>query len=108
MDSNGSQVTTRVDLALLEGLIEVGAATLDVDGLEAVVRDVLLDQGCGKLKPDGRARRDGDLLTFNVVPRIELHAIAADDIFWRRANPHQTDNIGRTLRQRDRKVGRPD
>ena len=35
-DSNGSHVTMpRVDLALLQRLIEVGAAALDVDGLES-------------------------------------------------------------------------
>ena len=97
-----------VDLALLQGLVEIGAAALNVDGLKAVVGNAVFDQRCGKLKPDRRARRDRDLLALQIVPAIELHAVAADHIFRRRADAHQPDHIGRSLRQRDRKIGRPD
>ena len=95
----------RVDLALLQRLVEIGAAALDVDGLEAVVGDALLDQRRGELEPDRRARRDRDLLALDVLPAVELHALAADDVFRRTADAHETDHVGRTLRQRDGEIG---
>jgi hypothetical protein len=93
-----------IDLTFLERLVEVGAATLDVDGLEAVVGNALLDQRRSILEPDRGAGSDRNLLAFNVVPAVELHAGTPDDVFWRGSYAHQPDDVGRALRQSDGEI----
>ncbi len=89
-------------------LVEVGAAALNVDGVERAVGDALLDQRCRELEPDGRAGRDRDLLALDVVPLVEGLALAGDHVLRRGADTHDANHAAGAVGECDREVGRPD
>src|SRR3546814_5848459 len=74
--------------------------------LEAVVGNPHLLQHRRELEPHGRGRRHADPLALEVLPRLDVDAVAGDHEFRRDAGAGQPDDVGEVLAEQDRQVGR--